>query len=151
MFEIFGVRIEPIAVPHDAREPVQFIIDDGMHRLAVLTDLGHASAHVIRALNRIDALMLECNHDAALLQASDYPMALKRRIAGAYGHLSNDASSALLAAIDHSRLRAVSAAHLSRQNNRPELARQALARGWGVAEEVIRVADQEQGLAWLDV
>jgi phosphoribosyl 1,2-cyclic phosphodiesterase len=151
LFEIAGVRIEPIAVPHDAREPVQFVIDDGNHRLAVLTDLGHASAHVVRALSRLDALVLECNHDTELLQNSDYPWALKRRIAGPYGHLSNVASSALLAAIDHSRLRTVSAAHLSRKNNRPELARHALASAWGVHDEDIRVADQDDGLAWHEV
>ncbi len=147
--ELPQVRIEPVAVPHDAREPVQFVIDDGHARLGVLTDIGHGTAHVARAMCRLDALVLECNHDAGLLAASDYPWALKRRIAGPYGHLENSASAELLASLDQSRLRTVVAAHLSRSNNRPELARQALAAAWaGASESDIRVADQDEGIAW---
>lgn len=150
-FEIEGVRIEPVAVPHDAREPAQFVIDDGVSRLGVLTDLGHATPHVVRAMQRLDAIMLECNHDPAMLEASDYPAALKRRIAGDYGHLANEAAAGLLAAIDHSRLRTVVAAHLSRSNNRPELARAALAAAWGQAPEAVMVADQDDGIDWVGV
>ncbi|HWS74206.1 MAG TPA: MBL fold metallo-hydrolase [Quisquiliibacterium sp.] len=151
VLEIEGVRVEPVAVPHDAREPVQFVIDDGSARLGILTDLGHATPHVIRAMQRLDAIVLECNHDAAMLEASDYPAALKRRIAGDYGHLANRASADLLAAIDHSRLRTVVAAHLSRSNNRPELAREELARAWGQAPEAVLVADQDEGIDWVGV
>jgi len=150
-FEIEDVVIEPVAVPHDAREPVQFVIDDGASRLGVLTDLGHATPHVIRAMQRLDAIVLECNHDPAMLEASAYPAPLKRRIAGDYGHLANAAAAGLLAAIDHSRLRAVIAAHLSRSNNRPELARAALAAAWGRAPEEVLVADQDDGIDWVGV
>lgn len=147
-FEVAGVRIEPVAVPHDAREPVQFVIDDGSARLGVLTDLGHVTPHVVRTMQRLDAIVLECNHDPAMLEASDYPAALKRRIAGDYGHLANRTAGELLAAIDQSRLRTVVAAHLSQQNNRPELARQALAAVLDAALDDIRVADQAEGLDW---
>jgi phosphoribosyl 1,2-cyclic phosphodiesterase len=147
-FELHGVRIEPVPVPHDAREPVQFVIDDGAARLGVLTDLGRSTAHVVRSMSRLDAIVLECNHDERMLQASDYPYALKRRIAGGFGHLNNEAASGLLAAIDHSRLRTVVAAHLSRSNNRPEIAREALARAWGTGPESIVVADQADGVGW---
>lgn len=150
-FEIQGVRIEPVAVPHDAREPVQYLIDDGASRLGVVTDIGHASHHLVKSMRRLDALLLECNHDAAMLEASEYPMSLKRRIAGPWGHLSNDASAALLAGIDQSRLRFVAAAHLSRQNNSPLMAREALALGWGARVEDILVADQDNGLGWLEI
>jgi len=150
-FEIGGVRVEPVPVPHDAREPVQFVIDDGHARLGVLTDLGRATPHVLRAMQRLDALMLECNHDEAMLEASDYPSSLKRRIAGDYGHLANRAAASLLASIDHSRLRTVVAAHLSRSNNRPELAREALASAWGDGPESILVADQDHGVGWIAV
>jgi len=150
-FEIEDVVIEPVAVPHDAREPVQFVIDDGASRLGVLTDLRHATPHVIRAMQRLDAIVLECNHDPAMLEASAYPAPLKRRIAGDYGHLANAAAAGLLAAIDHSRLRAVIAAHLSRSNNRPELARAALAAAWGRAPEEVIVADQDDGIDWVGV
>ena len=149
VFEIGGVRIEPVAVPHDAREPVQFVIDDGSARLGVLTDIGRSTAHVVRALGRLDALVLECNHDPELLEASDYPRALKRRIGGGFGHLSNAQAAEILAAIGHDRLRTVVAAHLSRSNNRPELAREALARAWGAAAEAVGVADQAEGFGWV--
>lgn len=150
-FEVRGVVIEPVAVPHDAREPVQFVIDDGAARLGVLTDLGHATPHVVRAMSRLDAILLECNHDVGMLEGGHYPPSLKRRVGGDYGHLSNAASAELLARIDHSRLRTVVAAHLSRSNNRPELARAALARAWGQPEEAIRVADQDDGIDWIAV
>ena len=148
-FEVGGIVIEPVAVPHDAREPVQFVIDDGVSRLGVLTDLGHVTPHVLRAMSRLDAIVLECNHDPELLAGGDYPARLKSRIAGQYGHLANQAAAELLAGIDHSRLRTVVAAHLSQSNNRPELARQALARAWGQADECVFVADQDDGFDWL--
>lgn len=150
-FEVAGVLVEPVAVPHDAREPVQFVIDDGGARLGVLTDLGHVTPHVVRAMSRLDAIVLECNHDPVMLEASDYPAVLKRRIAGDYGHLANRVAGDLLAAIDHSRLRTVVAAHLSRSNNRPELAQDALARAWGQPPESVLVADQDDGIGWVGV
>jgi phosphoribosyl 1,2-cyclic phosphodiesterase len=150
-FELDGVLIEPVPVPHDAREPVQFVIDDGVARLGVLTDLGRSTAHVVRSMSRLDAIVLECNHDERMLESGDYPYSLKRRIGGGFGHLNNRAASELLGAIDHSRLRTVVAAHLSRSNNRQELAREALARAWGDGPESIVVADQDDGVGWIDV
>jgi len=151
VWEVGGVRIEPVAVPHDAGEPVQYVVDCGGCRLGVLTDLGHATAHVVRSFSRLDALVLESNHDSRMLADSDYPSSLKRRIAGPYGHLSNDAAAQMLARLDHDRLRSVTAAHLSQRNNAPELACAALSRGWGVQIDQIRLADQQQGIDWLDI
>lgn len=151
-FECAGLRIEPVPVPHDAREPVQYVIDDGRCRLGVLTDLGHGTPHVVQALARLDALMLECNHDARMLADNpNYPAALKRRIAGPWGHLDNLEAARILAAIDATRLRHVVAAHLSRHNNRPELARQALAGALQVEASLVRVADQAHGMDWISV
>jgi phosphoribosyl 1,2-cyclic phosphodiesterase len=149
-FELGGLRVEPFPVPHDAREPVQYVIDDGDGRLGVLTDIGHPTPHLVQALSRLTALVLETNHDAALLADSAYPVSLKRRISGRYGHLENAESARVLAALDRSRLRRVVAAHLSRQNNRPDLARQALAPvlGWDASD--VLVADQDDGLDWVD-
>ncbi|HQD84292.1 MAG TPA: MBL fold metallo-hydrolase [Quisquiliibacterium sp.] len=150
-FEVGGVRIEPVPVPHDAREPVQFVIDAGGRRLGVLTDLGRSTPHVLRAMSRLDALVLECNHDEGLLRDGNYPAMLKRRIAGDYGHLANAAAAHILGAIDQDRLRTVVAAHLSRSNNSPELARAALSAAWGCAPEDIVVADQDDGFGWIAV
>jgi phosphoribosyl 1,2-cyclic phosphodiesterase len=147
-FEVAGFRVEPFPVPHDAREPVQYVLDDGDGRLGVLTDIGHPTAHLPAALAGLTALVLECNHDAGLLAASGYPPMLKRRIAGRYGHLENGDSARLLRSLDLSRLRRLVAAHLSRQNNRPELARGALAAAIGCDAAEVLVADQDDGLGW---
>jgi phosphoribosyl 1,2-cyclic phosphodiesterase len=150
-FDIGGVVIEPVPVPHDAREPIQFVIDAGGVRLGVLTDLGRSTPHVVRSMSRLDALVLECNHDEAMLRDSDYPAMLKRRIAGDYGHLANSAAAGILGAIDQQRLQTVVAAHLSRSNNAPALAAGALAAAWGSAPEDIVVADQDEGFDWIAV
>lgn len=147
-FAVGNILVEPFPVPHDAREPAQYVFSDGARRLGVLTDAGHVTAHMQRCLTRCDALVLECNHDAGLLQAGDYPQKLKARIASRFGHLDNAAASALLAGLDRSRLQHVVAAHLSQSNNRPELARGALAEALGCALDWIGIADQHSGLAW---
>ncbi len=150
-FAVDGISVRPFTVPHDAREPVQFVVSDGARRLGVLTDLGASTAHVEATLSGVDALVLECNHDLDLLWAGDYPRWLKKRIASAFGHLDNGASRRLLAAIDRSRLQHVIAAHLSQQNNRPALARAALAGALGCEEEWVGIATQEDGFGWRDL
>lgn len=151
-FEVGGLRIHPVSVPHDAREPVQYVVDDGRVKLGVLTDLGHGTAHIRRAYSGLDALVLECNHDAQMLASNArYPEGLKRRISGPWGHLANQAAAELLASLDSSRLRVVVAAHLSRHNNSPELARQALAEALHTEPHAIGVADQEEGFQWVEV
>jgi phosphoribosyl 1,2-cyclic phosphodiesterase len=135
-------------VPHDAREPVQFVCSDGRWRLGVLTDLGVSTAHVEASLSGCDALVLECNHDLEMLADGDYPESLKRRIASKVGHLDNGAAAGLLGRIDTSRLKHLIAAHLSQQNNRPELARAALAASLHCDVDWIGVADQQLGFGW---
>lgn len=147
-FAVDDLEISPYPVPHDAREPVQFVFSDGDRRFGLLTDAGHVTPHMERMLSGCDALALECNHDVALLEAGSYPAALKRRILGRQGHLDNAAAAALLARVAGPGLKHVVAAHLSEENNRPELARAALAEALGCAADWIGVADQEQGLAW---
>ena len=147
-FSVGSVEISPFPVPHDAREPVQFVFSDGADRLGVLTDCGTITPHVVSMLNTCHALVLECNHDADLLAASDYPAMLKRRIAGDFGHLGNAQAASLLKQIATSSLRHLVAAHLSDSNNRPDLARQALAQALGCSLGWIGVALQEEGLDW---
>jgi len=148
VFSVGDIRIEPFPVPHDAREPAQYVFGDGASRLGVLTDAGHVTAHMQRCLSACDAVVLECNHDAELLLAGTYPEALKSRISGRLGHLDNAAAGALLARLDARRLQHVVAAHLSEDNNRPDLARGALADALGCAPHWIEVADQQAGLGW---
>jgi phosphoribosyl 1,2-cyclic phosphodiesterase len=149
VFELGHLQVRPFTVPHDAREPLQLTCTDGDVRFGVLTDLGHVSAHVLQELAGCATLLLECNHDEAMLMASSYPPFLKRRVGGAYGHLANSAAAALAQSLlAAGGLRQVVAAHLSEQNNTPELARQALLDALGSAAE-IHVADQPSGSGWL--
>lgn len=150
-FAIGALEIVPFAVPHDAREPVQYVIGDGARRVGVLTDIGTSTPHVEACLSGCDALVLECNHDPLLLEAGSYPFSLKQRIAGRFGHLCNDEAARLLSRIDTTRLVHVLAAHLSRENNRPELARAALAGALGCAPEWIGIATQGDGFDWREL
>ena len=145
---IGDMEVRPYTVPHDAREPVQYILSDGNARLGVLTDIGCSTAHVEQTLSGIDALVLECNYDLDMLWAGPYPKWLKSRIAGPFGHLDNRQSEGLLSRIDRSKLKHVLGAHLSQHNNKPELARAALARALGCSDDWIGIASQDEGFEW---
>ena len=147
-FFVDGMQVLPFTVPHDAREPVQYVLSDGAAKLGVITDIGISTPHVEKSLSGLDALVLECNYDRDLLWGGSYPRWLKERIAGPFGHLDNRESERLLAALDRSRLKHVIGAHLSQQNNRPELARAALARAMNCEASWIGLATQEDGFAW---
>lgn len=144
-------QAQPFTVPHDAREPLQLRCSDGATHLGVLTDLGHASPHVLEQLQGCHALMIEANHDPGMLQASRYPPFLKRRVGGPYGHLANAATADILRTVQHAGLVQVVAAHLSAQNNTPALAQETLAAALGWTAEEITVASPTQGTDWLRV
>ena len=138
----------PSTVPQEARAPLRRRGGNGAAHLALLTDLGHASAHVLAHLAGAHALLLESNHDPQLLAGSRYPSFLKRRVGGDYGHLSNAAAAGILRAVQHPGLQCVVAAHLSAQNNHPDLVRPLLAQALGWAPERIGVASALQGSDW---
>jgi phosphoribosyl 1,2-cyclic phosphodiesterase len=150
-FTIGAIEVRPYPVPHDAREPVQFVLSDGAARLGVLTDTGRCTPRIAQALSGVDALVLECNHDLDMLMKGPYPASLKNRVAGRMGHLANVAAAELLQAIDCSRLQHLIAAHLSETNNAPHLARAALAGALHCEEDWIGVATQEEGFAWREI
>jgi phosphoribosyl 1,2-cyclic phosphodiesterase len=150
-FAIGDLHVTPFPVPHDAREPCQFVFSDGAARLGILTDTGSITTHIRQLLDGCDALLLECNHDAALLANGPYPPLLKRRVGGRLGHLSNAQAAQLLDDLDTGALRHLVAAHLSDKNNRPELARAALAAALGCEPGWIGIADQADGFAWRQV
>lgn len=150
-FAVDGIEVRPFPVPHDAREPVQFVLTDGAARLGVLTDTGQPTPHIAQSLSGVDALVLECNHDLDMLMGGPYPAHLKNRIAGRHGHLSNAASAELVQAMDCSRLQHLVAAHLSQTNNTPELARAAIAGALGCAPDWIGVATQDDGFGWREI
>jgi phosphoribosyl 1,2-cyclic phosphodiesterase len=148
---IGDLSVLPYTVPHDAREPLQFVFSDGASRLGVLTDVGTSTPHISAVLSGCEALVLECNHDVQMLTASRYPQSLKARIGGNHGHLNNDAAAEILASLDRSRLRHLVAAHLSQQNNLPELAQAAMAAVLGAAITDVVVASQQEGFDWLTI
>ncbi|HEX8987213.1 MAG TPA: MBL fold metallo-hydrolase [Rhodocyclaceae bacterium] len=150
-FAVGDLEISPFPVPHDAREPAQFVFSDGGHRLGLVTDAGHVTSHMVAMLAACDALVLECNHDAAMLAGGSYPYPLKRRIAGPFGHLDNAAAADLLRQVAHGGLQHVVCAHLSQENNRAELATAALAAVLGCTSDWIVAADQDRGFDWLSV
>jgi phosphoribosyl 1,2-cyclic phosphodiesterase len=150
-FAIGDLEVHPYPVPHDAREPCQFVFSDGDRRLGLLTDTGISTPHIERMLSGIEALVLECNHELDLLLNGPYPPSLKRRIASRYGHLDNGTSARILAGIDCSRLQHVIAAHLSVQNNTPELARGAVAGALNCSSEWVGIASQREGLGWRQI
>lgn len=150
-FSVGDISVQPFTVPHDAREPLQLRCTDGNRSLGVLTDLGHATAHVLARLSGVHALLLEFNHDSDLLANSAYPAFLKLRVGGNYGHLSNAAAADIAQAVLHDGLRHVVAAHLSEQNNRPEIVRRLMAQALGGQEEEMLTATAAEGSPWLDV
>lgn len=150
-FAINDMQVQPYPVPHDAREPVQFVLGDGNHRLGVLTDAGVSTPHIERMLTGCHGLVLECNHDLEMLGNGSYPYPLKQRIKSNFGHLDNAASAALLARLDTRHLQHIIAAHLSLQNNQPQLARKALSDALGCEAEWIGVADQTEGFRWREI
>lgn len=148
---IGDLLLQPFTVPHDAREPLQLRCSDGDRALGILTDLGHATTHVLQNLARCHALLLEFNHDPEMLARSSYHPALKKRVGGRYGHLSNQDAGQIARALRHDALALVVPAHLSRQNNLPELARAALAEALDCDAADLPVADPFAGTDWMTV
>lgn len=150
-FAIGDVEVQPYPVPHDAKEPCQFVFNDGAVRLGTLTDTGHITPHINAMLSGCDALLLECNHDSDMLQNSAYPWTLKQRVGGHLGHLSNDQAAQYLENTDCSGFKHFVAAHLSEKNNHPNLVRESMAAALGCTGEEIDIIDQESGLDWRDL
>jgi phosphoribosyl 1,2-cyclic phosphodiesterase len=148
LFSIGDLEIQPYPIPHDAREPAQYVFGDGVRRLGVLTDAGMSTPHIEAILSGCDALLLESNHDSAMLRDGSYPPSLKQRVAGKFGHLDNDAAARLLSTLVHGKLQHVAAAHLSEKNNRPELVRSAFSAALNCEEAWVGVAGQDEGLDW---
>lgn len=120
--EIGDINIESFPTSHDALDSVGFVCSSGGKRVGIATDSGVFTARMARVLNNVDCLLLEANHDPEMLVKGRYPWPLKKRISGALGHLSNsEAGRALLKAMGE-KTKKVLLAHLSEENNRPQLA-----------------------------
>lgn len=142
--------ITPVAVPHDAREPCQFVFRHRKKTFGLLTDLGSITPFVREQYQACDALLLECNHDVEMLRLGPYPPGLKRRVGGDWGHLNNVQAASLLQGCQVERLQHVVMAHLSEQNNTPALAQAAIAPRL-CGSQALLSADQEAGFDWLEI
>lgn len=116
----------PMKISHDAAEPVAYRIQHGKKRVGIVTDLGNYNEYTVESLQGMDALLLEANHDVNMLQVGPYPYYLKQRILGDRGHLSNEKAGQLLCSLWHDKMQAVMLGHLSKENNLPELAYEAV-------------------------
>lgn len=148
-FQIDALDIVPVPVPHDAREPCQYLISNDTHTLGILTDLGHITAHVIEKYRSCHGLLIESNHDPDMLAQGPYPYALKVRVGGDHGHLSNKQTAELLSQIDLSRLEHLVIAHISEKNNcQTKIAAEisAVLESWSGA---LTIADQSTGFDWV--
>ncbi len=149
--DIGELTINSYAVPHDANEPCQFVINNTEKRFAMLTDVGHCTEHIKTQLKHCDALLLECNHDKKMLLNGSYPHSLKERVAGSYGHLSNEQASAILNEIQHAELQTISIAHVSDKNNNKELALESLRAVLMNKSITISIIDQLNGIDWQEI
>lgn len=120
------LHITPFAMSHDAADPVCYTVECGGKKFGMATDLGEYDDYIVEHLVGSDMLLLEANHDISMLEAGKYPYSLKCRILGERGHLSNEASGKLLCQLIHGKLRHVYLAHLSKENNYPQLAYEAV-------------------------
>lgn len=146
-FQLGRLTIQSIAVPHDAKEPVQYIFRSGTQALGILTDLGSITSHVVEHYCHCDALLLEANHCVQMLEAGPYPQHLKQRVGGDWGHLSNHQTAVLLQAMIKP-LKHLVLAHLSEQNNAPSRVEEHLRPWWPKADNIL-FACQKRGFDWL--
>jgi phosphoribosyl 1,2-cyclic phosphodiesterase len=122
-FEIGDVAVETFTIPHDAQDPVGFLLRTSAGNIGFATDLGHFTRLVAERVRHANALVLESNHDVKMLQdCPRRPWSLKQRILGRHGHLSNDSCANAVEDIMTANLRHLYLGHLSRECNKPELA-----------------------------
>jgi phosphoribosyl 1,2-cyclic phosphodiesterase len=145
------IEVQAFPVPHDAREPCQYIFSDGKQRIGFLTDTGTITPHIIDVLDGCDALVLECNHDRELLSSGDYPEWLKQRIASRLGHLDNDTAAELLSRLDTSRIKYLVAAHLSQKNNSEAHVRRTIEPIFPCESDRFHIAPQHRPMPWLEL
>jgi phosphoribosyl 1,2-cyclic phosphodiesterase len=149
-FFVNDIFVQPVAVPHDAAEPVQYVFNCAGKKLGVLTDLGTITPFVRDHYSTCDALLLESNHCVDMLARSAYPPSLKLRVGGRFGHLSNAQAANLLEEIQTERLQHLVIAHLSEKNNTLDRVQASLASAVRSVQNVL-YACQEEGFDWLTI
>jgi|TARA_B110000196_G_scaffold300262_1_gene293512 phosphoribosyl 1,2-cyclic phosphodiesterase len=150
-FAIGHIYVQPVPVPHDAREPSQFVFTGQHHeRVGLLTDIGHITPYVQEQYSSCDVLLLECNYDRQMLENGSYPHRLKQRVSGIQGHLSNDQAAQLLGSVQSERLAHLVLSHISEKNNLPSLATAVARDALGNWQGDLQVSDQQLGTQWIE-
>jgi phosphoribosyl 1,2-cyclic phosphodiesterase len=150
-FALADLQVLPFPVPHDAREPCQFLFRHEGRSLGLLTDTGHITPHICENLLDCDALVLEFNHDREMLAEGPYPPSLQARVGGRHGHLSNDQSVALLQQLPSDRLSHLLASHLSEKNNNRERVDSAVSKRLPRLRERLSFASQDEVTGWFEL
>jgi len=150
-FDLGAFSVEPVLVPHDAREPTQFVFRSNNLKLGVMTDTGSITQHIVDVLSDCDALLLECNYDREMLLNGAYPESLKRRVLGDWGHLDNLQAIALLQQLDTDKLQHLVLAHVSEKNNSHDLVLDSVSMAIQRDRAWLQVIDQDDGLAWCEL
>lgn len=125
-YKIKDITFNTIKISHDAAAPVAYSFEHEGKKAAIITDLGMYDDYIKAKISGLDAIYLEANHDVRMLQLGRYPYALKKRILGDRGHLSNEAAGKLLADVLHDDMKYIVLSHLSQENNIPDLAYEAV-------------------------
>jgi phosphoribosyl 1,2-cyclic phosphodiesterase len=147
---VAGMLVTAVTVPHDAREPLQFVVEAAGLRVGVLSDLGSLTPHVIAAYQGCHGLQLEANHDPEMLRKGPYPPGLQARVAGPYGHLSNAQCAELIRRIDWPGVQYLTAGHISEKNNHPDLVGKALALALAPMARPVHLLAQDQVADWCE-
>lgn len=150
-FQINDLQITPVAVPHDAREPCQYIFQSKNYRMGLLTDVGSITPHIVSTYRECEVLLLEFNHDREMLMNGQYPYSLKQRVAGDLGHLSNEQSNELLQQLLPGALKFLVAGHLSESNNSKEKVTEKLERIMQPHDCEYAIAAQHEASHWYEL
>jgi len=148
-FSIGAVDVQPVVVPHDAREPTQFVFRCDGVSIGVISDLGCVTPFVVEQYRDLDGLLMESNYDLEMLTKGRYPERVKRRIASDLGHLSNAQAQSFLDAIANSHLKVV-VGHVSEENNHPDLLGEAFIGHHNRVSE-LQFATQDEGASWMEL
>ncbi len=150
VFHCESFAVTPVAVPHDAREPVQYVLRNERHALGLLTDLGTITPHVLENFSHCDGMLLEANHDSEMLANGPYPPSLKRRVGGDWGHLNNSQARWLLERVCIENIQQLVLGHISEKNNCVSLVRETVS---DIAATLpsVHYACQDHGFDWIEL
>jgi phosphoribosyl 1,2-cyclic phosphodiesterase len=145
------LAVIPFPVPHDSREPCQFLFRSADTTLGLLTDTGYITPHITAILQACDSLVLEFNHDPQMLATGPYPPRLRARIGGSHGHLSNHQAVGFLERLQAPGLQHLVASHLSEKNNSPDLVTELVCQNLPELRERFSIAPQHEVTCWFQI